>query len=166
MKLILEFPNYAVTEDGIILNIKTNKPLQLMQDKYGYLRLRLWLNGRGKTIRVHRLVAEAFIPNPENKPQVNHINGIKTDNRVVNLEWVTRSENVKHATSLGLNNMEPARRALEIIRNWEHPDLGSFKGTIQELVVKFSYMNLSKGNLSEVAQGRRKQHKGWTFLQG
>jgi hypothetical protein len=67
---------------------------------------RVWLS-RGNMVKpqkISRLVASVFIPNINNKPEVNHINGVKTDNRVENLEWVTKSENIKHAFATGLAN--------------------------------------------------------------
>lgn len=70
----------------------------------GYLRCDININGKTKSHLVHKLVAEKFIPNPDNKPFVNHIDGNKHNNSVDNLEWCTRSENEKHAWKTGLKH--------------------------------------------------------------
>ena len=88
---------YQVSNFGNIRNKKTNKILKPAKDHGGYLIVNLSKNNKHKTRTIHRLVAKAFISNNDNKSQVNHKNGIKTDNNVINLEWVTASENLKHA---------------------------------------------------------------------
>ena len=95
---------YQVSSLGRVKSLKFGKirSLKFGFSGNGYLRVCLWEDNKGKIFSVHRLVAQAFIPNPELKREVNHINGIKTDNRVENLEWCTRSENARHAFDIGL----------------------------------------------------------------
>lgn len=75
--------------------------------KDGYVRIHLSKNAISKTLYVHRIVAEAFLPRHNNECEVNHINGVKTDNFVDNLEWVTKSENQLHAIKMGLRSPSP-----------------------------------------------------------
>ena len=91
----------------------TNKGKILKQGLWnGYYRITLSIKGVRKSYSVHRLVASTFIPNPENKPTINHINGIKTDNRIENLEWATYQEQKIHAINFGL--CEDNVKALEV----------------------------------------------------
>lgn len=99
---------YSISDDGRIFGKKSGKELVPYLSKQGYLRVKLYKDSKPKMFMVHRLVADAFIPNPEKKSQVNHIDGIKTNNNVKNLEWVTQRENQIHAHKNGLNSTKHA----------------------------------------------------------
>ena len=90
--------HYQVCRSGKVRNAKTGRVLALRPQHDGYVKVHLHITVDGQAQdsypRVHRLVAEAFIPNPDGKDEVNHINGRRNDNRAANLEWVTRSENM------------------------------------------------------------------------
>jgi hypothetical protein len=75
----------------------------------GYYIIRLYKNSKGKCAKLHRLIAQAFIPTVEGKTFINHINGIKTDNRIENLEWCTKAENSQHAIKMGLHKIQGSK---------------------------------------------------------
>jgi len=97
----IEDYNYTININGEVTNIKTNKILKQSVNQ-GRVMVELWKNNKKKHFLLHRLIAKAFIPNPNNKPQINHINGNPLDNRIENLEWVTDSENKYHAYKTNL----------------------------------------------------------------
>ena len=97
--------DYEVSDIGFIRNIKTGRMLSGSHDSRGYKTVSIYLGKKLYTKKVHRLVAEAFIPNPENKPTVNHKDGNKENNDITNLEWATHQENIDHAIKTGLRDI-------------------------------------------------------------
>ena len=120
---------YQVSNFGNVLSLnyhRTGKPklLKPKVNKHGYLHVGLWKNRKRKWFDVHRLVAEAFIPNPDNLPQINHKDENKTNNSVYNLEWVTAKENSNHGTRNKRMAKTKSKKVLqftldgEFIREW------------------------------------------------
>jgi hypothetical protein len=102
MKQINGYEKYLISKNGDIYIKDTMQKMKLSLSSNGYLRIGLTKNNKKTIFLVHRLVALAYLKNTDNKVQVNHINGIKHDNRLENLEWSTREENMQHAYKNGL----------------------------------------------------------------
>ena len=142
------------------------KIMNLQYDRYGYLYVSLNKSGK-KKFKVHRLVAEAFIPNPDNKGYVDHINTVKDDNRVENLRWVTSKENMNNELTKdkfkGVNNHMYGKKSLyskKIIQLTLNGDFIKEWNSIKE-TKKYGYI---PNNISDCCNKKRKTHKGYIWM--
>lgn len=152
-KKIKDYNNYSVSNYGNIRNDKTGRILKAYKKSNGYMQVQLG----HKTIPqyIHRLVAIAFIPNVDNKPQVNHINGIKNDNNVTNLEWVTASEN---DLRYGYNSRVENRKKKIIATNINGEQI-IFNSRIETA----KYFKCSKSQIAYDKYYKKGNKKGWIF---
>src|SRR3990167_8090173 len=94
---------FQAEKSGRIFDSLKKRFVTQVKQTDGYLQFRFWDGVRRRAVSVHRIIASTFIPNPLQLPQVNHKNGIKTDNRIENLEWCTQSQNIRHSYSMGMH---------------------------------------------------------------
>ncbi|WAX14850.1 DNA endonuclease [Enterococcus phage EF36P1] len=144
---------YQVSNLGRVKRATTGKVLKGYKNTTEYLGVNLCKNGKHKTHKIHRLVAQAFIPNPENKPQVNHIDEDKTNNMASNLEWMTAKENSNHGT-------RNERISIPIIaNNLKTGEFREFYGSRDCA----RQLGLNQSNITDVLKGRYKQTGGYVF---
>lgn len=124
------------------------------KNRNGYYELSLRKDGKEKRFKVHRLVACAFIENPYNKPEVNHIDGNKSNNCVSNLEWTTSKENKEHAWNIGLNNSNHKKRPIKCNEN---------NMCFESVVQASKELNCDRRCIFRVLKGEVKNIKNMTF---
>lgn len=162
-----DFPKYKISNKGRLINSRNSEKATRI-DADGYLKVDLYDRGYRKTMRVHRLVADAFIPNPANKPEVNHKDGNKHNNTTDNLEWTTSSENMIHAYKEGLAK----RHASYGMRGKKNPNGGRKgipvrvveTGEVYENAAKCAKsLSIDERRISECLNGRQRTYRGYHF---
>ena len=171
---------YEVSNTGKVRSNGTHvtrgiRELNPKTDKYGYQTLTIFYNNKKRSRTVHRLVAEAFIPNPDGFPQINHIDGDKTNNAVGNLEWCTVRHNIKHAFDIGLKEKSRLRAlqiGIESNKKKSKPIIAmDSNGSAYEFVSiseASRKLNISRANIQQVLKNDslssgRKTAGGYTF---
>lgn len=145
---------YAVSEKGDVINVRSGRTLRTVLNN-GYVKVQLSTNGIRRSYPVHRLVARAFVPNPDNKPYVNHKDGNKENNCFNNLEWVTAKENDAHARKTGLKVQGKPIKAVSVD--------GGTTITFESLSECARYFGTNKGSIHRVLSGKRSKYKDFKF---
>lgn len=149
------FSRYAIYDEGDIYVINSGRKLPFQVNEDGYYVVTLQADeGHRKTFKAHRLVAELFVSNPENKPEVNHMDGDKSNFRYWNLEWTTHSENIKHAWDTGLLKSTPERSAKLRTSNGKGVICITTEEQFLSLMEACEKYMIKKSNLSSVCLGK------------
>lgn len=152
--------NYKVSNYGRIFSKRTNKILKGELTEKGYIRVALTEH---KRYLVHCIVARTFIPNPENKPQVNHIDGNKQNNYVDNLEWCTQSENMCHALKTGLKIMPKGKDVYNARVIYQYDKNNNLIKRWECMSTASQTLKISQRDIVRVCKGKRKTCGGYIW---
>ena len=167
-KVIDNFSNYSVSDTGYVRNNVTDKTLAYRRAGMGYFKVTLCKDGKHYECYIHRLVANAFIPNPANKPQVNHIDGNKQNNSISNLEWVTDKENKQHLysrldTTETRKKMSLSRRGAK--NGYSHKVIRLEDKKVYDCVGEAAReIGVHRACVSDVCRGKQKTTGGFHFM--
>lgn len=154
---IKDYPNYEVSSEGRVRNIKTGRIMRQQTNRNGYKNLTLRRDNTQHDVRVHRLVADAFYDGDHYGLDVNHIDGDKTNNFIGNLEWCTRKENIKHALNSGLrvnNNFGKVKTRI----------LDTSTGRVYESINECArVLGIDTWYIRECLKGNRDSYRGHSF---
>lgn len=157
-KAIKGFEDYLITDTGRVYSLKRKKYMKQGKNNRGYLTISLCKNGKHKTMLIHRLVADAFIENPENKPQVDHIDRNQNNNSVINLRWVDNFENFENrdhskVRKAGLKGAQASKKKRSKALVWKVNDEISFGYT--------SYKDVKKPSIATIIEHVNKNERSF-----
>lgn len=156
-KQITEYPEYYAREDGLIEN-KDGHVIKPWVDNVGYKQVVLYKDGKRNYLRVHRLIAKAFIDNPYNKKQVDHIDGNKLNNAIENLEWVTNAENTKRGYD---NDVYISKKRVEVLATNKETSATTKFYSIRECSDK---LKINRKTLSSIIKSGKPNNTDYSFI--